>query len=107
MKPIQIIVLCSIAIAIIFFAVSLFQPRQHVFHFNRNYKDSPPLIHDYQTDAVNAAIIRVYHDTMYVFDFGTNALKKYNSGGQLLQTISISDKQKHFGLIKNIDIDAV
>ena len=106
MKPIHIIILSSIALLILFFAVSIFQRHKVEFHFTRTYKKGPPLIHDYKTDAVNPGIIRVYDDTIYVFDYATNAIKKYDPDGRLLSVIDLREHQQHIGLIKNVDVDA-
>ena len=104
MKPIHIIILCSIATLILFFAVSLFQQHKVEFHFKRHYKKGPLLINDYKIDAINPGIIRVKNDTIYVFDFASNDIKKYGPGGKLLSTVFLGPYQQHVGLIKNVDV---
>jgi hypothetical protein len=107
MKPIRSILLISTAILFLFSATYFFQYKKTEFRFTRHYTTSPVLLKEFPIHASNAGIIRAFDDTIYVYDYGLNAIDEYSPAGSLLSKIEPGNKTRSVGLIKNIDIDDV
>ncbi len=103
-KTILAILLISVSILILFTSISLFRQEKVKFRFTRKYSKPPELINEFTISVSKPGGIRVFHDTVYIYDFGTNVIKKYSPNGSLLLTIE--DSSKRFVLIKNFEIDS-